>query len=400
MSDIVIRDIVFGQPAPGARPALQVAFAIAADMVVDFNLRIDIGAADADAPLLSHFLSEDGWDVCWLPRGDYSVNWEPPLVPSAGGELQVTVYAYAAPEGTSKEKTSAARRVKVFGTGGGAKPMQLCALGDTPAIESLGWKKGYGDWFYIHFAHAARTIVSYICGDSPLLKGHILDVGCGDGITDLGIALRLAPQRLVGIDPFKGFERLPQILKDNHLGHVRLPGNLEFMAEDANALPFPDDSFDAVISWGSVEHMAGGYRRALLEMRRVLKPDGLLFVTPGLFYSNIGHHLGEFSDEPFFHLTKSHEEVRDLVLNGEPRRIDRSGHIATPQEYWQWYNELNRITVPKFEEELRALDFEPWRIALRVDQLVEYRKGMHDYRICDLAPLELYSSWYNRKKPA
>jgi hypothetical protein len=53
--------------------------------------------------------------------------------------------------------------------------------------------------------------------------------------------------------------------------------------------------------------------------------------------------------------------------------------------------------VPKFDEELRALGFEPWRAALRCEPLVEYRKGMFEHRICDLAPNELYSSWYIRK---
>ena len=33
----------------------------------------------------------------------------------------------------------------------------------------------------------------------------VLDVGCGDGITDLGIALRQQPELLIGADPFRGF---------------------------------------------------------------------------------------------------------------------------------------------------------------------------------------------------
>ena len=143
-------------------------------------------------------------------------------------------------------------------------------------------------------------------GDSPLLRGRILDVGCGDGITDLSIALRTHCRgELVGVDPFRGFERLPRILAENGLPSDVIPPNLRFLAEDANRLPFPDDSFDVVISWGSLEHIAGGYERALREVRRVLRPQGLFFVHPGLYFSNFGHHLGEFSNEPHFHLKKS-----------------------------------------------------------------------------------------------
>ena len=55
---------------------------------------------------------------------------------------------------------------------------------------------------------------------------------------------------------------------------------LRFLPADANAIPFEDDRFDVVISWGSLEHIAGGHAQALREIRRVLKPDGLLFAHP------------------------------------------------------------------------------------------------------------------------
>jgi ubiquinone/menaquinone biosynthesis C-methylase UbiE len=373
---------------------------IACDIVVDLNVCIDFYGTDASAPLYSRFMSADGWDICWIPKGEYQVRWSTPRLALPSGVLRAGVRVYGRVAGvmgllvaqelpfSGPTNPSAAAMAVVW---------EVDALGSSPPFESLAWHQGHKSWFFQHFDHASRTTIEYICGDSPLMRGRVLDVGCGDGVTDLGIALRYGPKELIGIDPFKGFERLPQILKDNHLGHLAIPKNLRFMAEDGNALPFPDNSFDALISWGSIEHMAGGYARALNEMKRVLKPDGLLFIAPGLFYSNIGHHLGEFSTEPFFHLTKTHEEVRDIVFNSPATFMDRSGLFATRAEYWQWYNELNKITVPKLDEELRALGFEIWRAALRCEPLVEYKPGMFEYRICDLAPSELYSSWYNRK---
>jgi hypothetical protein len=121
-------------------------------------------------------------------------------------------------------------------------------------------------------------------------------------------------------------------------------------------------------------------------------------VAPGLFYSNIGHHLGEFSSEPFFHLKKSREEIRRMVLDTPPRYIDRSGEFASNEQYWQWFTELNPITVARFEQEMRALEFRPWRIALRTDELIEYTPQIEHYPIQDLANTELYSSWINRKR--
>ena len=173
---------------------------------------------------------------------------------------------------------------------------------------------------------------------------------------------------------------------------------LRFRPENANAVPYPDDYFDVVVSWGSLEHIAGGYAQALAEIRRVLKTDGLLFVHPGLYYGALGNHLGEFFDDPFIHLKLPPEELRKRVLQTEPTRMDRAGHIATPEEYWQWYTELNPITVRDFEQELRSLGFEPWRVAIRSSDLIEYTPELQRFPMQDLATAELYLSAWNRKK--
>lgn len=338
--------------------------------------------------------------IAWLPRGKYRLEL---ALPGGVGEREFAATIRIVHRHAMADVQAAvlAGRHRARGQEAGAEePMRwtLEAVPPTPPVTSLGWNKGHEDWFWRHFDHAATTVISYLLGDHPLLRGRILDVGCGDGITDLGIALRTRCEKLVGIDPFRGFERLPQILRDNRLGEDLVPPNLEFRAEDANFLPFPDDSFDVIVSWGSVEHMAGGYLQALREMKRVLRDGGLIMVAPGLFYSNIGHHLGEFCDEPFFHLKKSREEIRRMVLGTPPRYIDRSGEFASNEQYWQWFTELNPITVARFEQEMRALEFRPWRIALRTDGLVEYTPEIEHYPMQDLANTELYSSWINKKR--
>ena len=59
--------------------------------------------------------------------------------------------------------------------------------------------------------------------NSPLLRGKILDVGCGEGITDLGIFLRVRPELLVGIDVEGNFRELPRIMKENGLPFSEIP---------------------------------------------------------------------------------------------------------------------------------------------------------------------------------
>jgi SAM-dependent methyltransferase len=344
--------------------------------------------------------------VAWLPRGDYGLkcHLHDLELPAGDYRLRLTLLAELARERTVlADHTIPMRFAEPFTAGGLRKPAwSLESLPGTPPVADLAWSRGHTDWFFRHFDHAALVVTDYLLKRSPLLKRRILDVGCGDGLIDLGIFLRTQPEELVGIDPFRGFERLPEVLAANHLPADVLDdalneGRLQFRAEDANAMPYPDDYFDVVVSWGSLEHIAGGYGQALREIRRVLKRDGLLFVHPGLYYGALGNHLGEFFDDPFIHLKLPPEQLREAVLNTEPKRMDRAGHVATPAEYWQWFTELNRIRVADFESELRGLGFEPWRVALRSSDLVEYTPELQGYSMTDLATVELYLSAWNRK---
>lgn len=339
---------------------------------------------------------DDGAGAAWLPRGRYRWRWTAPegSLPVAAGQIGVHI-RYC--DGPHRGQASLTVGFDGASVGRGLEHARAVLDGD-PDPAQLSWRRGHADWFFRHFDHAGPTVGSYFLRDHPLLRGRILDVGCGDGITDLSLFLRYQPERLVGIDPFNGYARLASVASAQGIPMDPWPEGLEFLNADANFLPVEDDSFDVVVSWGSLEHIAGGYLQALREIKRVLRPDGLFFVHPGLYYSNFGHHLGEFSDEPFFHLKKSPEALREFVLSTPPRRMDRAGHVASNEEYWQWYTELNPITVAGFEQELRALEFEPWRVAIRTEAIIEYTPEILKYPMQDLSTAELYLSCWNRKR--
>jgi len=102
----------------------------------------------------------------------------------------------------------------------------------------------------------------------PLAAQHlagaqaVLDIGTGEGqVARLASGLGLS--RVVGIDPTRA-----QIVEAG-----RRAGGPLFAGGAAEALPFPDGTFDAVVAVLVFEHIEG-YEAAIAEVARVLQPGG------------------------------------------------------------------------------------------------------------------------------
>ncbi len=95
--------------------------------------------------------------------------------------------------------------------------------------------------------------------------GRVLVDGCGVGMYVK--ALQPYAQQVFGID-IEG-EHLALAVANTPVAHLQLAA--------AEALPYPDNFFDLVLSHEVLEHVADD-RRAVAEMVRVLRPGGLGFV--------------------------------------------------------------------------------------------------------------------------
>lgn len=112
-------------------------------------------------------------------------------------------------------------------------------------------------WDPRHLDTVERTV-------APTPGARVLEVGCGQGHL-----LKALVER--GIDVL-GVDANPHATEASGTDRVR--------HATADALPFPDASFDAVISFHVIEHVPD-VDEALAEMTRVLVPDGrLLLVYP------------------------------------------------------------------------------------------------------------------------
>ncbi len=96
----------------------------------------------------------------------------------------------------------------------------------------------------------------------------VVEAGCGVGAW-VAYLSRNGIRRVVGVDNYApALEELKR----------HMPAGL-VMEADVRDLPFTDDSVDVCISLGVVEHFPDGPTPLILEMFRVLRPGGYLFLT-------------------------------------------------------------------------------------------------------------------------
>jgi ubiquinone/menaquinone biosynthesis C-methylase UbiE len=102
-----------------------------------------------------------------------------------------------------------------------------------------------------------------------VLPGYeVLDVGCGAGMTPIFLAQEFDLQ-VVGVDIHPGMVASARALAQRK----KMCNQVEFRQADAQALPFEDDSFDAVIV-ESVTVFTEDMQNAVNEYARVTKPGG------------------------------------------------------------------------------------------------------------------------------
>src|SRR4051812_10488069 len=138
-------------------------------------------------------------------------------------------------------------------------------MGALREFELDGWQGAAAT--YDGFAGATRLFVPALVQAAGARPGmRVLDIACGTGVAARAAAD--ASARVTGVD-FSA--AMLAIARGLHSG-------IEFKTGDAEALPFADGIFDAVISNFGIHHVEHP-ERAIAEARRVLAPGGTFAFT-------------------------------------------------------------------------------------------------------------------------
>jgi ubiquinone/menaquinone biosynthesis C-methylase UbiE len=121
--------------------------------------------------------------------------------------------------------------------------------------------------FLRHYELVAHDIAGY--GKTA----GILDIGTGPGQLLLAMRKAIPDARLVGVDIS------PAMIEqaERNISAYGQKSQIEVRLAGANALPFADETFDCVVSTGSLHHWKDPIG-ALAEAHRVLKTDGYVLM--------------------------------------------------------------------------------------------------------------------------
>lgn len=139
------------------------------------------------------------------------------------------------------------------------------------ALQPAACRKGYRPFPNLAWRNAIQELV-----EVPLLVRlldlpagrRVLEVGCGRGIALRALAKLCRPAHLVGLDMDNAL--LAQAEGELSGRHIQV----ELVQADVRAVPFPDESVDIVIDFGTCYHITYP-ERALSEIARVLSVGGM-----------------------------------------------------------------------------------------------------------------------------
>jgi SAM-dependent methyltransferase len=190
----------------------------------------------------------------------------------------------------------------------------------------------------------------------PWVTGDALDLGCFTGGRAVAWAERYEPRSISGVDVDESFIEAARRFAESR------DRSADFRVGFAERIPWPDGSFDAILSFDVLEHVRR-VSATLKECWRVLRPGGHLLVVFPSYFQPREHHLSLVTRMPGLQymftggtLVRAYSEI--LRERGADAEWYARGDVLAP---WERGNTINGMTARRFVHLVRE---ENWRIEL------------------------------------
>ena len=217
-------------------------------------------------------------------------------------------------------------------------------------------------WAY----HEAQRITHAFEPYWDLKDKHILDIGTGLG-GKLPFYVEMGVKAVTGIDiSFKSVEIAAQ-----HVSSLGLSPTdqacVRLAVTDAARLPFPDNTFDAIVSINVFEHIEQ-LEAAIYEAHRVLSPGGTAFLYLPPYYSPWGPHLENWIRFPWPHLLFSDRTLMHVAARQDVQDRLNVRFVPAAQIDWETAGDripdVNRVTLRRFRALVKQAGFSIQQLVL------------------------------------
>jgi len=193
----------------------------------------------------------------------------------------------------------------------------------------------------------------------PLDGKRILELGCGRAELTRAIAGEGQNRSVAALEVDERQHRINLTLSD-------LP-NVQFARGGAEAIPYPDGSFDVVLMFKSLHHVpVAEMAAAMREIARVLTPDGLAYISEPIYAGAFNEILRMFHDE---------EQVRRAAFAAVQQAVD-SGLFALVEE--RFFNTpMHFADFAEFEQKVIGATHSDHRLTSELHAEVSARFGAH-----------------------
>ena len=163
---------------------------------------------------------------------------------------------------------------------------------------------------------------------------HLLELGCGKAYVSRLIAGAGENRTLVAME-------VDQIQHDRNIEANETP-NIRFVLAGGENIPEEDETFDVVFMFKSLHHVPmDKMDNTINEIYRVLKPNGIAYISEPVFDGDFNEVLRLFHDEEIVR-TAAFNAVKKSVDQGKFTSLDQI-FFSTPRHYKNFEDFENRL---------------------------------------------------------